>query len=107
MDDRPVGGSARWEVLWIHYETEELRVHHRDTVPATAARGVVVAVLASGRVPPMQTLLLGNPAGGVQSLLQRFWGTVVQHDATTYWILFINDRCIVFRPAGLPGAGPA
>jgi len=94
-------------VLWIHYETEELRVHHRDTVPATAARGVVVAVLASGRVPPMQTLLLGNPAGGVQSLLQRFWGTVVQHDATTYWILFINDRCIVFRPAGLPGAGPA
>jgi hypothetical protein len=99
VDGAAVGEEHRWDVLWIHYESEELRVHHRTTVSATAARGVVVAVLASGRVPPMQTLLLGSPAGGVPALLQRFWGTVVQHDATTYWIVFINDRCIVFRPA--------
>ncbi len=52
LDDHP-----RWGVFWIHHEAEELRVHHRATIPTDAARAVVVALLASGRVPPLQATL--------------------------------------------------
>lgn len=95
MGDTRVDGSRRWDVLWVHYEAEELRVHHRTTIPSDEARAVVMAVLASGRVPPMQATRLGLQRPSARSLLQRFWGTVCQHDETVYLILFINDRCLV------------
>ena len=57
MDDPRLDESCRWGVFWIHHETEELRVHHRATIPADDARAVVVTLLASGRVPPLQATL--------------------------------------------------
>jgi hypothetical protein len=82
-------------VFWIHHEAEELRVHHRTTIPPEDARALVVTLLASGRVPPLQATLLGIQLSGAPPLLQRFWGTVCQHEKTVYLILFINDRCLV------------
>ena len=95
MGDPRVDGSRRWDVLWVHYEAEELRVHHRTTIRSDEARAVVMAVLASGRVPSMQATRLGLQRPSARSLLQRFWGTVCQHGETVYLILFINDRCLV------------
>jgi hypothetical protein len=95
VGDTRVDGSRRWDVLWVHYEAEELRVHHRTTIPSDEARAVVMAVLASGRVPPLQATRLGLQRPRAPSLLQRFWGTVCQHGETVYLILFINDRCLV------------
>ena len=54
-----------------------------------------MALLASGRVPPLQATRLGLQRPSAPSLLQRFWGTVCQHGETVYLILFINDRCLV------------
>ena len=95
MGHARVDGSQRWAVLWVHYQAEELRVHHRTTIASEDARAVVMAVPASGRVPAMQATLLGMRLPGARPFLQRFWGTVCQHDATLYLICFINDRCLV------------
>ncbi len=78
----------------VHHETEELRVHYRTTIPRETARRVVVDLLASGRVPPMQALLLVSPPG-CRPLLQRFWGTVCWHGESVYLTLFIDDRCLL------------
>jgi hypothetical protein len=85
----------RWGVFWIHHEAEELRVHHRATIPADEARTLVVTLLASGRVPPLQTTLLDLEDAAGRPGLQRFWGTACQRDEVVYLILFINDRCLV------------
>ena len=90
----------RWGVFWIHHEAEELRVHHRTTILPEEARALVLTLLASGRVPPMQATLLGIQRSGAPPLLQRFWGTVCQHEETVYLILFINDRCLVLALSG-------
>jgi hypothetical protein len=79
VGDTRVDGSRRWDVLWVHYEAEELRVHHRTTIPSDEARAVVMALLASGRVPPVQPTLLDLEQPGAQPLLQRFWATGYQH----------------------------
>jgi hypothetical protein len=85
----------RWGVFWIHHEAEELRVHHRATIPAEEARAVVVTLLASGRVPPLQATLFDIEHTAARPILQRFWGTACRRDDTVYLILFINDRCLV------------
>ena len=100
MGDPLVEGRRRWNTLWVHYEAEELRVHHRASIPSDEARAVVMTLLASGRVPPMQATLLGIQRSGAPPLLQRFWGTVCQHEETVYLILFINDRCLVLALSG-------
>ncbi len=74
MGDPLVEGSRRLNALWVHYEVEELRVHHRATIPSDEARAVVMTLLASGRVPPMQATLLGIQLSSARPLLQRFWG---------------------------------
>jgi hypothetical protein len=38
----------------MHHKVEELRVHHRATIPADDARAGVVTLFASGHVPPLQ-----------------------------------------------------
>jgi len=78
--------------------TVELRP--RATIPSDEARAVVMTLLASGRVPLMQATLLGIQLSGAPPLLQRFWGTVCQHEETVYLILFINDRCLVLALSG-------
>jgi hypothetical protein len=95
VGDPRLDEPRRWGVFWIHHEAEELRVHHRATLAPDEARAVVTARLASGRVPPQQPPLLGIQLPGARPLLERFWGTVRQHAARVYLILFINDRCLV------------
>jgi hypothetical protein len=90
----------RWGVFWIHHEAEELRVHHRAPIPADDARAVVVTLLASGRVPPLQLSLLNLEYGAARPILQRFWGTAWRRDEIVYLILFINDRCLVLVLSG-------
>ena len=82
-------------MFWIHHEAEELRVHHRTTIPAEDARALVVMLLASGRVPPLQAPLFDIDCTAARPVLQRFWGTACRRDETVYLILFINDRCLV------------
>jgi len=53
---------------------EELRVHHRTTILAEDARAVVVTVLASGRVPPLQATLFDTEYPAARPVLQRFLG---------------------------------
>ena len=67
-------------VFWIHHEAEELRVHHRATIPADDARTLVVTLLASGRVPPLQATLLDLEDAAGRLILQRFWGTACPRD---------------------------
>jgi hypothetical protein len=67
----------------------------RTTIPSEEARAVMMALLASGRVPPVQPTLLDLQRPGTQPLLQRFWATVYQHHETVYLILFLNNRCLV------------
>ncbi len=90
----------RWGVFWIHHEAEELRVHHRATIPADEARAVVVTLLASGRVPPLQTTFLDLDDVAARPGLQRFWGTACLRDEVVYLILFINERCLVLARSG-------
>ena len=56
---------------------------------------MVMALLTSGRVPPLQPPRLDLQRPGAPPLLQRFWGTISQPDEAAYLILFINDRCLV------------
>ena len=98
MDATRVDGSRRWAVLWVHHQAEELRGHHRTTIAPEDARAVVMALLASGRVPPLQATRLGRQRPGAPPLLQRFWATVHQHLESVYLLLFINDRCLVLAP---------
>jgi hypothetical protein len=65
VGDPVVEGGSRWRVLWVHHEAEELGVHYGATIPRETARHVVLDLLASGRVPPMQATLPshgGNPS---------------------------------------------
>lgn len=102
MGDPRLDEPRGWGVFWIHHEAEELRVHHRAIIPADAARAVVVTLLASGRVPPLQaTLNLFDIESAVtRPVLQRFWGTTCRCDAVVYLILFINERCLVLALSG-------
>ena len=100
MGDPVVEEGRRWRELWIHYQAEELRVHHRATIPADDARAVVVNLLSSGRVPPLQATLLALEDAAGRPVLQRFWGTACPLDEVVYLILFINERCLVFALSG-------
>jgi len=100
VGDPRLDEPRRWGVLWIHQEAEELRVHHRATIPAGHARALVVTVLASGRVPPLQTTLFDLEDAAGRPILQRFWGTACPRDEVVYVILFINERCLVFALSG-------
>ena len=95
MGDPRLDEPRRWGVFWIHHEAEELRVHHRATIPADDARAVVVTLLASGRVPPLQATLFDIDGVTGRPILHRFWGTAYRRDDTVYLILFINERCLV------------
>ena len=99
MGDPRLDEHPRWGVFWMHHEAEELRVHHRATIPADEARAVVVTLLASGRVPPLQATL-DIESAAARPALQRFWGTACRRDAVVYLILFINDRCLVLALSG-------
>jgi hypothetical protein len=100
VGDARLDEPRRWGVLWIHHEAEELRVHHRMTIPADDARAVVVALLASGRVPPLQATFFDIESAAARPGLQRFWGTACSRDDTVYLILFINERCLVLALSG-------
>ena len=100
MGDPRLDEPCRWGVFWIHDETEELRVHHRATIPADDARALMVTLLASGRVPPLQATLFDSESAHARPGLERFWGTTCRGDAVVYLILFINDRCLVLTISG-------
>jgi len=100
VGDPRLGEPRRWGVFWIHHEAEELRVHHRASIPADDARTLVVTLLASGRVPPLQATLFDIESAAARPGLQRFWGTACLRDDTVYLILFINERCLVLAPSG-------
>jgi hypothetical protein len=100
VDDARLDEDRRWGVFWIHHEAEELRVHHRATIPAGHARALVVTVLASGRVPPLQATLFDSESAHARPGLERFWGTTCRCDAVVYLILFINERCLVLTVSG-------
>ena len=57
---------------------------------------MVVTLLASGRVPPLQATLLDIEAAAARPVLQRFWGTACRRDETVYLTLFINECCLLF-----------
>ena len=80
MGDPRLDEPRRWGVFWIHHEAEELRVHHRATIPADDARALVVTLLFSGRVPPLQATLLALEDAAGRPVLQRFWGTACPLD---------------------------
>ena len=92
-------------MLWVHHEAEELRVHYRATIPRETARHVVLDLLASGRVPPMQATRPGTPLPRWQPELQRFWGTVRRHDETCYLTLVINGCCLLFPAVSRDATG--
>jgi hypothetical protein len=100
VGDPRLDEPRRWDVFWIHHEAEELRVHHRATIPADDARALVVTLLASGQVPPLQATLLGLGDAAARPVLQRFWGTACPLDEVVYVVLFINERCLVFALSG-------
>ena len=100
MGDPRLDEPRRWGVFWIDHEAEELRVHHRATIPVDDARAVVVALLASGRVPPLQATLFDIESTAARPVMQRFWGTACRRDETVYLILFINERCLVLALSG-------
>ena len=100
MGDQRLDEPRRWGVFWMHHEAEELRVHHRATIPAADARAVVVTLLASGRVPPLQATLFDIDRVTGRPILHRFWGTACRRDHTVYLILFINERCLVLALSG-------
>ncbi len=77
MGDPRLDEQARWAVFWMHHEAEELRVHHRATIPAEDARAAVVTLLASGRVPPLQATLFDGEYAAGRPGLQRFWDTAL------------------------------
>jgi hypothetical protein len=84
----------------MHHEAEELRVHHRTTIPLEEARAVLVTLLASGRVPPLQATLVDIEYAAARPVLQRFWGMACRRDEVVYLILFINERCLVLALSG-------
>jgi hypothetical protein len=100
VGDPVLDEPRRWGVFWIHHEAEELRVHHRATIPAADARTLVVTLLASGRVPPLQATLFDSEFASVRPVLHRFWGTACPRDEVVYVVLFINERCLVFALSG-------
>ena len=100
MGDPRLDEPRRWSVFWIHHEAEELRVHHRATIPADDARLLVVTLLMSGRVPPLQATLFDIESAPARPVLQRFWGTACPRDAVVYVVLFINEGCLVLAPSG-------
>ena len=100
MGDPRLDEPRRWGAFWIHHEAEELRVHHRATIPADDARTLVVTLLASGRVPPLQATLFDIESAAGRPILQRFWGTACLCDEAIYLILFINERCLVLTVSG-------
>ncbi len=100
MGDARLDEPRRWGAFWIHHEAEELRVHHRTTIPAGDARTLVVTLLASGRVPPLQATLFDGEYAAGRPGLQRFWGTAFLRGDTVYLILFINERCLVLALSG-------
>ena len=100
MGDPRLDEPRRWGVLWIHHEAEELRVHHRATIPTDEARALVVTLLASGRVPPLQATLFEGEYTTARPGLHRFWGTACPRDDAVYLILFINERCLVLAVSG-------
>ena len=100
MGDPRLDAPRRWGVFWIHHEAEELLVHHRATIPADAARAVVVTLLTSGRVPPLQGTLLDLECAAGRPGLQRFWGTACFCGEVVYLILFIDERCLVLTGSG-------
>ena len=100
MGDPRLDEPRRWGVVWIQHEAEELRVHHRATIPADEARALVVTLLFSGRVPPLQATLLALEDAAGRPVLQRFWGTACRRDEVVYLILFINERCLVLALSG-------
>jgi hypothetical protein len=100
VGDPRLDEPRRWGVFWIHHEAEELRVHHRVTIPADDARAVVVTLLSSGQVPPLQATLLALEDAAGRPVLQRFWGTACRRDEVVYLILFINERCLVLALSG-------
>jgi hypothetical protein len=100
VGDPRLAEPRRWGVFWMHHEAEELRVHHRATIPADAARALVVTLLASGRVPPMQGTLFDIESAPARPVLQRFWGTACRCGEAVYLILFINERCLVLALSG-------
>jgi hypothetical protein len=57
VGDPRLDEPRRCGVFWMHHEAEELRVHHRTTIPPEETRALVVTLLASGRVPPLQATL--------------------------------------------------
>jgi hypothetical protein len=100
VGDPRLDEPRRWGVFWIHHEAEELRVHHRATIPAAEARALVVTLLASGRVPPLQATLFDIESAPARPGLQRFWGTACPCGEVVYVVLFINERCLVFALSG-------
>jgi len=56
---------------------------------------VVVILLKSNRVPPMQAPLPGIEDAAARPVLQQFWGTACRCCEAVYLILFINARCLV------------
>jgi hypothetical protein len=100
VGDPRLGEPRRWGVFWIHHEAEELRVHHRTSISVADARAVVVSLLASGRVPPLQATLFDIESLAGRPVLHRFWGTACRCGAVVYLILFINERCLVLTISG-------
>ena len=75
-------------------------MHHRTAIPADDARALVVTLLASGRVPPLQATLFDIESVPARPGLQRFWGTACRFGEVIYVVLFINERCLVFALSG-------
>jgi hypothetical protein len=96
VGDPRLDEPRRCGVVWIQHEA----VHHRATIPADEARALVVTLLASGRVPPLQNALFDDASGAARPGLQRFWGTAYPRDDAVYLILFINERCPVLVVSG-------
>ena len=75
-------------------------MHHRTTIPAGHARALVVTLLASGRVPPLQATLFDSESAHARLGLERFWGTACLCDGVIFLLLFINERCLVLALSG-------
>lgn len=76
---------------YLHWKQEELTIEHSDTLPPDEARQMVVAVLESGRVPPIDL-------DRDRQLGRRGWRCVIETGSGRYVVTFRREF-VTIEPA--------
>jgi len=80
-------------ITFVHWQREELKVEHPDTLDPNEARALVVALFESGKVPPYSTAS------------ERTWGAEVETTSGRYRIFVHGGTVMVEVVDGQEPAG--